>query len=540
MKHPPEFRRTGTSAIGDVMKAILVYFVSVFVAVALAALFDAVFVLPLVEVDDALSMVNTATPTVGMIRDIGVFGLPVSVNLLFLAVYVAPILRTLTLGTASDAPSLVLTRVIRAPQAIATVALAGWTLAFLFITGIDLATLEFFVPTERVVYVVTTFAAMSASGLFIFMALFLFTDYLNRRLLIPIFFPEGRVSGRGLVKPMSFAMRLLFLWLSISVYPIVVLATGYFPRGAAGSGPVSGGLERIAWSFSLLMLPIGAFLVLSLARSFRQPVRALLEATDRIEQGDFAVDLRSDHNDELGYLIDRTAEMARGLKEKQLISDTFGKIVDPRVRDHLLQGNIALGGLRRDAAILFCDIRGFTTYSEIHGEETVVAALNEHLAAMERCIVGQGGMINKFLGDGLLALFGLPIASENPAAEAYSAARQMLEVNRQLNEKRRRRSDGDLHLGIGVHYGPVIAGTIGSPSRMEYTVIGDTVNVASRIQEYSKHYPGELFLTGAVQDRLGEAGQSNRSLGSTTLRGRQNEIGLFMYQADSHGGTKLP
>jgi adenylate cyclase len=185
------------------------------------------------------------------------------------------------------------------------------------------------------------------------------------------------------------------------------------------------------------MLPIGAFLALSLGRSFRRPVRALLEATEQIEGGDFAVDLRSDHNDELGYLIDRTADMATGLKEKQLISDTFGKVVDPRVRDHLLEGNIALGGARRDAAVLFCDIRGFTTFSEVHDEGAVVTALNEHLAEMERCIVEQGGMINKFLGDGLLALFGLPIATENPAVEAYAAARRMLEVNHHLNLERR-------------------------------------------------------------------------------------------------------
>lgn len=523
----------GAAVAGPLSRAIFVYFLAVFLSVGVASVFDALFVLPLVEVDSALSIVNTAGPALRRLRNVGAFAIPISINVGFLVVYVWPVLGALVKGTAATASSSVLTRVIRAPQIVATVALVGWTSSFFFITGIDLATLRFPVAGEGVVYVATTFTAMFASGLFIFMALYLSTDFLNRRLMIPVFFPDGRVSGRGLVRPMSFTTRLLFLWLAVSVYPIVVLATGYYPRGADPAG-----LERVAWSFSLLMLPIGAFLVLSLGRSFRRPVRALLEATEQIEGGDFHVSLRSDHNDELGYLIDRTADMATGLKEKQLISDTFGKVVDPRVRDHLLEGNIALGGARRDAAVLFCDIRGFTTFSEANDEGAVVTALNEHLAEMERCIVEQGGMINKFLGDGLLALFGLPIATENPAAEAYAAARRMLEVNHQLNLERSRRGDGELRLGIGIHYGPVIAGNIGSPNRMEYTVIGDTVNLASRIQEYSKRLPGELFLTQAIQDRLGTAGRSNRHLGSAAVRGRQEKVGLYMYPAENDGATK--
>jgi adenylate cyclase len=513
-------------------KAVFVYVGTVVIAIGIGVLFDRLFVLPLVEVDDALNIVNTARPAVRTVRDIGVLVVPVAINIGVLLVYIWPVLRVLATGAGSEASSRILTRVIRAPQVIGTIALAGWISAFVFITVLDLATLRFPVTNQRAVYVATTFSAMFASGLLLFMVLYLSTDFLNRRLLIPVFFPDGRVSGRGLVRPMSFSTRLLFLWLAVSVYPIVVLATGYYPRNGSLSGAGSPGLEHAAWRFSLLMLPIGAFLVLSLARSFRRPVRALLKATAQIEEGNFGVDLRSDHNDELGYLLDRTADMATGLQEKQLISDTFGKVVDPRVRDHLLQGNIALGGVRRNAAVLFCDIRGFTTFSESHDEENVVSALNEHLAKMERCIVADGGMINKFLGDGLLALFGLPIATENPAAEAYGAACRMLEENNQLNLERHRRGEGELRLGIGVHYGPVIAGNIGSPSRMEYTVIGDTVNLASRIQEYSKRLPGELFLTDAVQERLGANGSTNTHLGSASVRGRQEKAGLYMYQAD--------
>jgi hypothetical protein len=145
-------------------RAVFVYFIAVFASILLAAVFDNFFVLPPVEVDEALSLVNTAPAALTMVRNIGAYALPTTVNVSFLTVYVWPVLSFLG-NTKDEEPSAsVLTRVIRAPQVVATVALVGWTSSFFFITGIDLATLEFPVASERLVYVATTFAAMFASG----------------------------------------------------------------------------------------------------------------------------------------------------------------------------------------------------------------------------------------------------------------------------------------------------------------------------------------------------------------------------------------
>lgn len=504
-------------------KAFFIYYMLLFLGIGIGTLFDSVFVLPLVEIDTALTIVELDRPVLQLLRSAGFMTVPITVVLVFYIAYLRPVFAFLARPTSAPSRA-VLSRVLRAPQACGAAVFAGWMAAFAFITIVDMFKLGFPVPGQRIAYVLTTFFAMLATAILSYMTIYLSSDYLNRKLMIPRFFPDGNVSSRGLVRPMTFTAKLFILWLAVSVYPLVVLGVGFYPRG------VSDGLQRYAWAFIVWMIPIGALLVRSTARSFQNPVRALLAATERIERQQFDVELRSDHNDELGHLIDRTVQVARSLEEKRRITETFGKVVDPRVRDHLLAGNIALGGARHQAAVVFCDIRGFTTYSEKRSEEAVVSALNEHLAAMERCVHEAGGMINKFIGDGLLALFGVPVASANPAEEAYTAAIGMLAMNRTLNRARVSRGDAPWRLGIGLHYGPVLAGNIGSPNRMEYTAIGDTVNLAARIQEYSKRLPGQLFLTEAVNDLLGDGNRDNTSVGSVAVRGRDEPVMLYMYQ----------
>ncbi len=508
---------------GSWCKAFGIYYVVLLLGIGAGTLFDGAFVLPLVEIDAALTIRQLDRPVLILLRSAGFMVVPILAVLGFFVAYLRPIFAFLA-RPRDPIPRRVLSRVIRAPQASGIAAFVGWMAAFAFITVIDMFKLAFPVPGERIAYVLTTFVAMLATAIMSFMTIYLSCDYLNRRVMIPLFFPEGRVASLGLVRPMTFAAKLFILWLAVSVYPLVVLGAGYYPRGAAT------GIEGRAWIFILWMIPIGALLVRSTAQSFQRPVRALLAATGAIERGHYDIDIRSDHNDELGHLIDRTLQVARSLEEKRIMTETFGKVVDPRVRDHLLSGNIALGGARHHAAVLFCDIRGFTSYSEKRSEEAVVSALNEHLAAMERCVQAHDGMINKFFGDGLLALFGVPVASRNPAGEAYDAAIEMLAVNKRLNAARIGRGEAPWRLGIGLHYGPVLAGNVGSPTRMEYTVIGDTVNLAARIQEYSKRVPGQLFFTRAIHEKLEDASRLAALIGSVTVRGRDEAVELYAYR----------
>ena len=179
--------------------------------------------------------------------------------------------------------------------------------------------------------------------------------------------------------------------------------------------------------------------------------------------------------------------MADSLAEKEFMRDTFGKIVDPEVRDYLMKekesdGLSGLGGETREVTVLFCDIRSFTAMSEKMEAAEVVSLLNKYFTALGQCITRHHGIINKYIGDAIMAIFGAPVKSDNSAKDAFEAAIDMKKALIEVNKDFLKEDLPEVRFGIGIHTGPVFAGTIGAANRMEYTVIGDTVNTASRIE----------------------------------------------------------
>ncbi|MGL1893682.1 MAG: adenylate/guanylate cyclase domain-containing protein [Spirochaetaceae bacterium] len=504
-----------------VIKVIITYIFVYFMWIIGGSLFDLYFVLKLVEVDPVLTMIGLDSPIYISVRQLGFLLPSLIVNIFYIFFYIIPILKLL-IKKQNKTPRKIVAKVLKLPQIAGLIAFMTWMIIFCFITTVDLIFLNFPIKGQKTIYIITTFAAMLSSSIFTFMGIFLSLEYINKKIIIPMFFPNGMISIENYVKPMTFTTKLVLLWLAVGFYPLVVLGLGFYPRGNPS------GLEKYAWSFIAIIIPVGAFLLISMGKSFQRPIKGLLKATEMIASEDFNLDIKSEQNDELGYLTDRVIEMAHSLKEKQHIKETFGRMVDPRVRDMLLSGEIKLGGERKYAAVLFCDIRGFTQYSEYRDEADVVNSLNEHLAQMERCIVEQNGMINKFLGDGLLALFGLPIETENPSMDALKAAMEMIKINKILNISRIKNGKEKWHLGIGIHYGPVLAGNIGSPTRMEYTAIGNTVNTASRIQEFSKKYPGEIYFTSALKKELIGMDSYIKFLGHSKIRGKDEKEGIWI------------
>src|SRR5690606_26654078 len=171
-------------------------------------------------------------------------------------------------------------------------------------------------------------------------------------------------------------------------------------------------------------------------------------------------------------------------REAQRIRETFRRYVAPEVVDILLEdpGIAETQGARREVTILFADVRGFTGYAEVERPEDVVLRLNRYLEIMTESVLLHGGMVDKFLGDGLMAVFGAPIPSEDHAEQAVRAGLHMLrriELEKKVTSGRRER----LEIGVGIHTGEAIIGSVGSWRRQEYTAIGDAVNVASRLQE---------------------------------------------------------
>jgi adenylate cyclase len=216
---------------------------------------------------------------------------------------------------------------------------------------------------------------------------------------------------------------------------------------------------------------------------------------------------------------------------RRRLQDLFGRYVPPQVIDELLKkpDAVPLGGRRQEVTVLFSDIRGFTSYSEGLPPEEVVKRLNEYFAVMCEVIFRHGGTLDKYLGDGIMALFGAPLPAADHARRALLAAVEMLERLGELNRAWEKRGEGTFQIGIGINSGPAVVGNIGSPRRLEYTAIGEAVNLASRLEGLNKEFGTSIILSEATAACLGEppAGLSLEELGAVPVRGMARPVRIF-------------
>ncbi len=246
---------------------------------------------------------------------------------------------------------------------------------------------------------------------------------------------------------------------------------------------------------SLLLL---AFTITYISHRIAHPILDLAEGAKYIAKGNYERRLQVQSRDEIGYLTKSFNDMAAGLKDRDFIKTTFGRYVSKDVMQDILNGNVALGGEKALITILFSDIRSFTSLSESMEPEQVVGLLNDYFEAMDSIITAFGGSINKYMGDGILAVYGAPNKLENSSLNAVCSARKMLDELASLNKRIKQ----DLKIGIGIHTGEAVVGNIGSQNRTEYTVIGDAVNLASRIESLTKQYDQEILISDETAERL--------------------------------------
>jgi adenylate cyclase len=200
---------------------------------------------------------------------------------------------------------------------------------------------------------------------------------------------------------------------------------------------------------------------------------------------------------------------------REQITNLFGQHVSPEVVDRLLVEGADEGSDLRYVAVMFVDCRSFTAAARVRTPQEVVERLDGAFAILVEILDRHHGIVNKFLGDGFLALFGTPIEDPDPARQATAAAREMLAAMERNNAG----NAWPLRIGIGIHFGEVVAGNIGSPRRKEYTVIGDTVNFAARLEALNKEFNSQLLISSVVRDALGEAGSDAVSLGEVAIKG---------------------
>ena len=389
------------------------------------------------------------------------------------------------------------------PSVFSLSSVIGWNLYyFIEMPFVIYARAQFGIYIKAIL--ISSWAFALFSGMTAWTLSYLAIEILNRTVLLPKVFPEGHISRNGFSFRPSFKHLMLFCFMVSSVFPVVILLSSYI------SVQINNGLElhNGVIVVSVLLLLVAFIITISLSKLILNPLKNLTEASKRIQKGDYKSRVGIVTSDELGELADSFNDMADSLAEKEFMRDTFGKVVDPEVRDYLMSGagkatiGEALGGETREVTVLFCDIRSFTAMSEKMEAAEVVSLLNRYFTALGKCITNHHGIINKYIGDAIMAIFGAPVSSQNSARDAFEAALEMRRALESINEEFLKDGLPQLHFGIGIHTGPVFAGTIGAANRMEYTVIGDTVNTASRLESLCKTYAKDLLLSEAAKEKL--------------------------------------
>lgn len=244
--------------------------------------------------------------------------------------------------------------------------------------------------------------------------------------------------------------------------------------------------------FYAVIILISLIAVVLLSRSITNPLAKLASAVQKIEEGEYGTPVEVNSRDEIGNLANSVNSMARGLAEKEKVRDLLGKVVSQQIAEQLLNNPVELGGEEKVVTILFSDIRGFTSFCEGLRPQEVLVELNQVLSTISNIVEKHNGVVDKFQGDAVMALFGAPIHSEFDTSNAMSAALEIIDAMET--------SDSPLSSCIGINTGLVVAGNLGSSNRLNYSVIGDTVNLSARLESLTRLYNVTNIVSEASRD----------------------------------------
>ncbi len=275
---------------------------------------------------------------------------------------------------------------------------------------------------------------------------------------------------------------------------------------------------------AVLLVLAGASLAVTLAGGIRiarritRPVEKLAEAAREIARGNYEVSVTHTADDEIGQLARAFDGMVKGLTERDSMRDALGKVASSEVVEQLLHGQIELGGEERDVSVMFTDIRNFTALCEQLTPQQSLMLLNEFLTAISELVEAHGGVVDKYLGDGAMAIFGAPVTRPDDTQRALECALAIRRRIEGLGPALAVRGLPHPDIGIGLNTSAVIAGNIGSPSRLNYTVLGDGVNLASRLEGLTKRYHVPIVVGSLTRERV--SGIVFRELDKVRVRGK--------------------
>jgi adenylate cyclase len=326
---------------------------------------------------------------------------------------------------------------------------------------------------------------------------------------------QARFTDKGLNQPVTAA----YTKTALGVTAIALVADAVILEAANA-------VKRKSIFVAGQIVSITLFLVFLFSITLTSPLESLAELTNQVAKGNFAARSQVRSHDEVGRLGEAFNHMIEGLVERDKVKNMFSKFHGSSVTEDLLKGDLQLGGSKKTVTVFFSDIRGFTAFSEGHTPEQVVEMLNEYFQIMVGLINKHGGVVDKFIGDAIMAVWGAPNTHERDSQNAVRACLEMRKALQVLNEKRAARGQVPIKIGMGLHRGEAISGTIGSSERMEYTVIGDTVNQSSRIEAATKAFGCDLLLSQGLANFVA-AEFLLEEAGSVEVKGKEEPLKLF-------------
>lgn len=249
---------------------------------------------------------------------------------------------------------------------------------------------------------------------------------------------------------------------------------------------------------SLAVFFLTILIIRFFSKTLTNPIADLVEATNQIEAGDYDVKLKPRTKDEIGALTGSFINMTGGLKQRERLMSSFSKFTNHVIAEKAAAGELTMGGETKNATVFFSDIRSFTAMSEKMTPQEVVEFLNDYFTRMVYCVNKTNGIVDKFIGDAVMAVWGAATTNGSPKADAWAAVKAALMMRIALyhfNQNQIKNGKNPIKIGCGINSGPIVAGQIGSEDHMNYTVIGDTVNLASRTEALNKPFATDILIT---------------------------------------------
>jgi class 3 adenylate cyclase len=322
--------------------------------------------------------------------------------------------------------------------------------------------------------------------------------------------------------------RLLFSFAMVSIIPTLILVFLVHHKLTS--------LDLLPLTAYQNLLNLMAFVILAetllsfflsrfTAASIADPVDEMEQAMKKVAQGDLTARVEVRDVNELGMLAESFNAMIQGLRERDQIKETFGRFVSPDIAQTLISNRPALGGEETEVSVLFSDIRNYTSICEQMSPEMVIEMLNSYFSYMVRAIEENKGQVFQFVGDAIMAVFSAPVKLPDHATWAVKCALSMDKALTEFNKGLH--SDlPPLSMGVGINTGPVVAGIIGSENRMEYRVVGDTVNLAARIESLNKELGTDILISESTRELLQGPFQLAHK-GKHRVKGKRGMVSVF-------------